>query len=112
MWENQTLLNQIDSRFCLETGEISKKLGRGRHTTRQVELLELEGGGYVADTPGFSAIQMERYDVVKKEQLPYCFREFEPYLGECRFSFLLPYLRKGMCSAGSGSGRKNQPFPP
>lgn len=90
-----TLLNQIDSRFCLETGEISKKLGRGRHTTRQVELLELEGGGYVADTPGFSAIQMERYDVVKKEQLPYCFREFEPYLGECRFPSCSHTCEKG-----------------
>ena len=80
-----SLLNQIDRRFCLETGEISRKLGRGRHTTRQVELFPLEGGGYVADTPGFSAIQMERYDVVHKEQLPYCFREFEPFLDQCRF---------------------------
>ena len=80
-----TLLNRIDPRLGLETGEISRKLGRGRHTTRQVELFPLEGGGYVADTPGFSAIQMERYDVVRKEQLPYCFREFVPFLDQCRF---------------------------
>ena len=90
-----TLLNRIDARFRLETGEISRKLGRGRHTTRKVELLPLEGGGYVADTPGFSAIQMERYDVVRKEQLPYCFREFEPYLGECRFPSCSHTCEKG-----------------
>lgn len=90
-----SLLNQIDRRFCLETGEISRKLGRGRHTTRQVELFPLEGGGYVADTPGFSAIQMERYDVVHKEQLPYCFREFEPFLDQCRFSSCSHTCEKG-----------------
>ncbi len=90
-----TLLNLIDSRFQLETGEISQKLGRGRHTTRQVELLPLEGGGYAADTPGFSAIQMERYDVVSKEQLPYCFREFLPYLGQCRFPSCSHTCEKG-----------------
>ena len=90
-----SLLNQIDRRFCLETGEISRKLGRGRHTTRQVELFPLEGGGYVADTPGFSAIQMERYDVVHKEQLPYCFREFEPFLDQCRFPSCSHTCEKG-----------------
>lgn len=90
-----SLLNQIDRRFCLETGEISRKLGRGRHTTRQVELFSLEGGGYVADTPGFSAIQMERYDVVHKEQLPYCFREFEPFLDQCRFPSCSHTCEKG-----------------
>lgn len=90
-----TLLNRIDPRLGLETGEISRKLGRGRHTTRQVELFPLEGGGYVADTPGFSAIQMERYDVVRKEQLPYCFREFVPFLDQCRFPSCSHTCEKG-----------------
>ncbi len=81
-----SLLNQIDERLQLPTGEISQKLGRGRHTTRQVELIKLEEGTYVADTPGFSSIQIERYDIVKKENLQYCFREFEPYLNQCKFS--------------------------
>lgn len=81
-----SLLNQIDERLQLPTGEISQKLGRGRHTTRQVELIKLEEDTYVADTPGFSSIQIERYDIVKKENLQYCFREFEPYLNQCKFS--------------------------
>ena len=90
-----TLLNPTDPRLGLETGEVSRKLGRGRHTTRQVELFPLEGGGYVADTPGFSAIQMERYDVVRKEQLPYCFREFVPFLDQCRFPSCSHTCEKG-----------------
>lgn len=79
-----SLLNCIDPAFGLATGEISQKLGRGRHTTRHVELLPVEGG-YVADTPGFSFIQIERYNMVKKEDLQFCFREFAPYLQSCRF---------------------------
>ncbi len=79
-----SLLNCINPAFSLATGEISQKLGRGRHTTRHVELLPVEGG-YVADTPGFSFIQIERYNMVKKEDLQFCFREFSPYLQSCRF---------------------------
>ena len=56
-----TLLNAIDPRLALSTGDISQKLGRGRHTTRHVELFELPQGGYVADTPGFSAVDLEKF---------------------------------------------------
>ena len=80
-----SLLNRIDTRFHLQTGEISQKLGRGRHTTRQVEFLKLGEHTYVADTPGFSSISVEQYDLVKKENLQYCFREFAPYLNQCKF---------------------------
>ena len=80
-----TLLNNIDPRLSLETSDISKKLGRGRHTTRHVELYKLDNGGYVADTPGFSAMDMDRYEIIFKDDLQYCFREFEPYLGKCQF---------------------------
>lgn len=80
-----TLLNHLEDRFSIETGEISKKLGRGRHTTRQVELYELNNGGYVADTPGFSTLETNRYDYIKKEQIADCFREFAPLVGKCRF---------------------------
>lgn len=90
-----TLLNCVDPRLALETGEISQKLGRGRHTTRQVELLHLPGGGYVADTPGFSSMDLERYELVRKEDLPHCFREFAPYLGECRFTSCSHTCEKG-----------------
>lgn len=79
-----TLLNAIDPALCIATAEISQKLGRGRHTTRHVELYKT-CGGYVADTPGFSALDFEKGEFIHKDELPYCFREFEPYLGACRF---------------------------
>ena len=69
-----TLLNALFPEFALKTGEVSQKLGRGRHTTREVELYRLEGGGYVADTPGFSTFDIERYRLTDKEKLPYGFQ--------------------------------------
>jgi ribosome biogenesis GTPase len=80
-----TLLNHIDPSFKIETNEISKKLGRGKHTTRQVELYKLKNGGYVADTPGFSSFDINKYDIILKEQLAGCFREFAPFAEKCRF---------------------------
>jgi len=90
-----SLLNCIDEKFHLQTGETSKKLGRGKHTTRQVELLKLDCGGYVADTPGFSSIDIERYDMVRKENLQFCFREFEPYRNQCKFQSCSHTCEKG-----------------
>jgi len=90
-----SLLNCIDERFHLQTGETSQKLGRGRHTTRQIELLKMGNGTYVADTPGFSSISIERYDVIKKENLQYCFREFTPYLTRCKFASCSHTCEKG-----------------
>jgi len=90
-----SLLNCIDERFHLQTGETSQKLGRGRHTTRQIELLKMGNGTYVADTPGFSSISIERYDVIKKENLQYCFREFIPYLTRCKFASCSHTCEKG-----------------
>ena len=81
---------------CSWKPEISaKKLGRGRHTTRQVELFKLEGGGYVADTPGFSTVDVERYELIRKEELPQCFPEFEPYLNQCKFTSCAHICEKG-----------------
>ena len=90
-----SLLNRIDPRLGLETGEISKKLGRGRHTTRHVQLYELPGGGLVADTPGFSTVDVQKYEPILKDQLQYCFREFEPYLLKCRFTGCTHTAEKG-----------------
>lgn len=90
-----SLLNDIFPELGLSTAEISKKLGRGRHTTRHTELFELPGGGWVADTPGFSAIEMERIGVIKKDELQYCFREFEPYILKCRFTGCSHVSEKG-----------------
>ena len=89
-----TLLNALIPELVLETGEISKKLGRGRHTTRHVELYPVEGG-YVADTPGFSTRDIERYELFRKEELPQGFREFEPYLDGCRFTSCSHTCEKG-----------------
>lgn len=81
-----SLLNALFPQLQLPTAAISDKLGRGRHTTRHVELYPLPGGGYVADTPGFSAVELEQYELMTKDQLQYCFPEFEPYLLQCRFT--------------------------
>ena len=79
-----SLLNNISPELALKTGEISRKLGRGRHTTRHIELFKVKDG-YVADTPGFSALETGQYEVIKKDELMYCFREFGPYLDSCKF---------------------------
>ena len=81
-----TLLNAIDSRLSIDTAEISDKLGRGRHTTRHVELYRLPEGGYVADTPGFSALEIEQFEKMTADRLQYCFPEFEQYIQDCRFT--------------------------
>lgn len=81
-----TLLNRLFPDLGLRTAAISDKLGRGRHTTRQVELYPVPGGGYVADSPGFSSVELEAYEPIRKEELAECFREFKPYLGKCQFA--------------------------
>lgn len=77
-----TLLNAMLPGLSLETSEISLKLGRGRHTTRHVELIELENGGYVADTPGFSQLDFLELGV---EELSSCFLEFRKLAEDCKF---------------------------
>ncbi len=89
-----SLLNAIDPKLALATGEISDKLGRGRHTTRHSELFKVEGG-YVADTPGFSSFETEENEPILKDDLPYSFKEFLPYLGECKFTSCLHVKDKG-----------------
>ncbi len=79
-----SVLNALEPTFAIETGEVSEKLGRGRHTTRHVELFRV-GDALVADTPGFSSFEAERLDLLDKEALGASFREFRPYLDRCRF---------------------------
>jgi ribosome biogenesis GTPase len=78
-------MNRIFPELKLETNEISEKLGRGKHTTRHVQLYKLEKGGYIADTPGFSSFDTNRYDIIFKDELADCFCDFKDYLGKCRF---------------------------
>lgn len=80
-----SLLNRACPQLQLPVGEVSEKLGRGRHTTRHIELYSLGSNTFVADTPGFSAFDTERMELVHKQQLQYAFPEFAPYLGHCQF---------------------------
>lgn len=89
-----SLINCLFPDLNLETGDISKKLGRGRHTTRSVELFKV-CNGYIADTPGFSTVDLERYQLIDKDNLAYCFPEFEEYLGQCKFASCAHLCEKG-----------------
>lgn len=88
-----SLLNVLYPELDLETAHISKKLGRGRHTTRQVELFRKDG--YIADTPGFSTVDTERYCRLPKSELGFAFREFRPFLGKCEFSDCVHVKERG-----------------
>lgn len=95
-------LNAINPDLDLATAHISNKLGRGRHTTRTVELYEMFGG-YIADTPGFSSLDFENSEIIIKENLPFCFPEFEEYIGQCKFVSCAHIGEKGcrICQAVS-----------
>ena len=84
-----TLLNRLFPQLQLQTGEISRRIERGKNTTRVTELYPLtdeNNCGYLADTPGFTMLDFERFDFFEKEDLPLTFREFSPYIGECRYT--------------------------
>lgn len=81
-----SLLNNLLGEEIIATGEVSEKLGRGRHTTRHTELYPLPFGGYVADTPGFSSLELDYKDYELKEKLPDLFWDFEDFIHQCRFS--------------------------
>ena len=80
-----SILNRLAPELKLETGEVSEKLGRGRHTTRHVELFSLGENTYVADTPGFSSFDTDQMELILKENLQYAFPDFGRFLGKCRF---------------------------
>ena len=80
-----SILNRLCPELNLPVGEVSEKLGRGRHTTRHVELYHLGEETYVADTPGFSSFDTDQMDVMLKENLQYAFPDFGPYIGSCQF---------------------------
>ncbi len=80
-----SMLNALCPSLHLATGQVSEKLGRGRHTTRHVELFCLDENTFVADTPGFSSFDTDQMEVLLKENLQYAFPDFEPYLQQCQF---------------------------
>ena len=80
-----SVLNCLNEKLHIQTGDVSEKLGRGRHTTRHIELFSLDQDTYVADTPGFSSFDTEQMEIILKENLQYAFPDFAPYLGQCQF---------------------------
>ena len=80
-----SILNRLCPELNLPVGEVSEKLGRGRHTTRHVELYRLDDSTYVADTPGFSSFDTDQMEVILKENLQYAFPDFGFCLGDCQF---------------------------
>lgn len=90
-----SMINQLVPGICMEVGDISKKISRGRHTTRHVELFPLEEGGYLADTPGFSSFDIEKLDVIKKDQLIFGFPDILKYSHGCRFTGCSHTCEKG-----------------
>ena len=76
-----TLINTLTEKYHMETGEVSDKIGRGKHTTRHSELIDVENG-YIVDTPGFSTLEVT---FIEKDDLKYCFPEFEEYNNKCKF---------------------------
>ena len=84
-----TLMNALFPNLTLATAEISRKIERGRHTTRHVEIFEIQGGldtGFLADTPGFLLIDFARFDFFSLEEIIPTFPEFLPYVGKCRYT--------------------------
>ncbi len=86
-----TLMNSLFPSLGIATGDVSRKIGRGRHTTRHVELFPMrtlvgKGSGFFADTPGFTMLDFVRFDFFDKEALPNTFREFESYIGSCKYT--------------------------
>lgn len=90
-----SILNALEPNFHLKVGDVSQKLGRGRHTTRHVELFQLSNGAVVADTPGFASFETDRLETLEPERLAATFREFRPYLDQCRFAGCSHVKEKG-----------------
>ena len=81
-----SILNAMLPGLSLQVGEVSEKLGRGRHTTRHVELFDAGDETYIADTPGFASFEIEMMQTIDKSELQYDFRDFKEYIGSCRFA--------------------------
>ncbi|MBH0229127.1 ribosome small subunit-dependent GTPase A [Halobacillus yeomjeoni] len=92
-----SLLNSIDPRLSIDTDEISQSLGRGKHTTRHVELYEISNG-LVADTPGFSSLE---FGDLQLDQLPECFPEFVAVQDGCKFRGCL-HNKEPKCAVKAG----------
>lgn len=86
-----TLFNSLQTKVKMETGEISEKIGRGKHTTRHAQLIKIDDETYLVDTPGFSTLDLS---FIEPENLQYYFKEFRNYIGQCKFSSCLHVKEK------------------
>lgn len=104
-----SLLKMLHPGLDIPVGEVSEKLGRGRHTTRHVELFSLSGNTYIADTPGFASFDTDMMSPVAKDELQYCFPEFAEHIGHCRFADCA-HLKEPDCAVRSAvaDGRISQ----
>ncbi len=107
-----SILNSLfPDRVAMETGDVSRKTSRGRHTTRHAELLPVDGGGAVVDTPGFSLMEM---DQMEPARLPECYPEFVPFAADCRFAGCLHdaepgcAVKKAVADGAIPSGRHSR----
>lgn len=92
-----SILNRLMPGLQVRTAEVSEKLGRGKHTTRHVELFAIGDHGYIADTPGFASFEVEMIKVIPKEELQFDMVEFRPYIGQCRFQDCM-HLKEPDCA--------------
>lgn len=110
-----SLLNRLLPGLNIQTGEVSERLGRGKHTTRHVELFALAEDTYIADTPGYASFEIEMMKVIPKEEVQLDFIDFEPYLGKCRFHDCM-HLKEPDCAvtdavrAGEISGSRYRSY--
>ena len=99
-----SIMNSLLPGINIPTAQVSEKLGRGKHTTRHVELFQLGEDTYAADTPGFASFEIEMMEIIPKEQLQYDFIDFEPYIGKCRFNNCA-HLKEPGCAVTQALGR-------
>lgn len=92
-----SILNSIVPSFNINVAAVSDKLGRGKHTTRHVELYDIGDNTFIADTPGFASFDIEMMQTIDKKELQYDFREFKKYIGECRFNDCAHLKEPGCC---------------
>ena len=104
-----SILNRLCPELKLPTGEVSEKLGRGRHTTRHVELFSLDHETFVMDTPGFSSFDTDQMDVILKENLQYAFPDFGPWLGRCQFHDCSHRIEPGCAVRQAAENREIEP---
>ena len=107
-----SILNALDPAFQLQVGDVSQALGRGRHTTRHVELFHLSCGADVVDSPGFSSFETDELNLELKHRLPETFVEFRPYLDQCRFVGCSHTKEKGCAGLAGGGARWQDPTEP